>query len=163
MHFPLYFWTLHFVIEWNDTQEHSLQSAVWTSSVPPWWGGQRWPQHHRTTRFHAGRAGAHCREDTAGAHSGEKRATQTISCLGGVHTSSCWLSTKKYMNRNALGMEEIRLNLGFDDTVFSRLYFLSHLDMEPDVLWTKTTPLVIQWWLVNEWIPILGTLLIRIR
>lgn len=53
---------LCFEREWKKPQEHGLQSAGPTSSVPPWRGGQRWPQHHRTPRFHAGRAGARCGE-----------------------------------------------------------------------------------------------------
>lgn len=61
-HFALDLWALCFDREWKKTQEHSLQSAGPTSSVPPWRGGQRWPQHHRTPRFHVGRAGAHCGE-----------------------------------------------------------------------------------------------------
>lgn len=59
-----------FTLSQNEKrQKYSLQSAEQTSSVPPWWGGQQLPQHQRTPHFHAGRAGEHCGEQTAGAHS----------------------------------------------------------------------------------------------
>lgn len=53
----------------QNEKRHSLQSTEQTTSVPPWRGGRQWPQHHRTPRFHEGRAGAHCGEQTAGAPS----------------------------------------------------------------------------------------------
>lgn len=62
----------------QKTKEQSLQSAEQISSVPPWWGGQQWPQHHRTPHFHAGKAGAHCGEKRAGAPSKKMGYTDRI-------------------------------------------------------------------------------------